>query len=397
MNKIILVILIIFSRNILGMESAEDSVKFTERSPLLNHVVVNIPSQKKSSSSPKNFNNKIDFNNIKTDKDFIDLLPIEIWHEVLEYIDIKNKENLGILYFFAPRIGFPPKLVKSLAINLGNCAAIKSPTLDDWEDKINNPCKSWGNLKKYKQYSATAKKSRELIKKHLKDINSEFLDKIKTIDSALSSNNKSKEDLEQFWNSFWQDYEYKIAAILGLTNILYPDLDESDGPDFSNCAEKDLKKAYIEIQKILLLGKRKIIVTSYKAIGVIILLFVAIPILAGLFVGIMKDDIGLGFVAAGSEFGLGLLFVITWFRKNVNVTTSALRSIINLLCNKKTNQFDIKLSRNLILAEMDLKKLIKNPDKIEAYQDIFEEEKNLDKILIEALNGPDIVNEAVLA
>lgn len=370
MKKILKILIIIFSLNILGMESdlgpQANSKNVDAKSSLVDHVVIDIQNTRSLSSKKKLDKN---FKNVSTDSEFINFLPPEIWHDIFEYLDIKDKKTLKtILYFFAPRIGVLKNLAKIIAVNISNHAALRATSIGDWQERINNPYKIWGNFKKYKSLgfakNSAVENSRELIKKYLKLLNNSFIEKIELYNQALTSGNK-KEDIEKLW---------KII--------------ESEVEDYSDSGRK---KAYLEIEKATLLGKYYLV--GYKEV-LIPLIFLIIPpsiLLLKIFDRTDNTYIFMGIVYGMFVLSIGL-FVIMFGGPCANSTK-------NLLCGKKHISSGIKLSKNLICVESRMQNMIKNYNKIEEFEEVIleflnsklnetVEEKDLDKILIAALSEP---------
>ena len=214
----------LLSINIFGMESDAQSGKLaTENTRLLKEVVIEKFNTQLNIKSDQNLLKL----GIKTDSDLIRILPTEVWLNIIQCLDPKEK---AILYFFAPRIGVTEEQAKVIAVNISNFAALNCKSIDEWEDRINNACESWGNLKNYKDNNEFAEKSKTKIREYLKILNSNFFKTLDIYKKALTSNNK-KEEFEKMWHS----------------------LEEESGK-----FEVDCKKSYLEIRKFLLLGKHSV-------------------------------------------------------------------------------------------------------------------------------------------
>ena len=143
----------LLSINIFGMESSKLA---TENTRLLKEVVIEKFNTQLNIKSDQNLLKL----GIKTDSDLIIILPTEVWLNIIQCLDPKEK---AILYFFAPRIGVTEEQAKVIAVNISNFAALNCKSIDEWEDRINNACESWGNLKNYNDNNEFAEKSKTKI------------------------------------------------------------------------------------------------------------------------------------------------------------------------------------------------------------------------------------------
>lgn len=101
--------------------------------------------------------------NQNSKKNLIDLLPISVWHILLEWLDFE-KDNKTLSQYFAPQVGLSDKFLKKLAIRVHSKGIIKATTYRQWLNIVNNYGKSWKN-----------NKSKKKLKEYLKILNTKFI------------------------------------------------------------------------------------------------------------------------------------------------------------------------------------------------------------------------------
>ena len=352
----------LLSINIFGMESSKLA---TENTRLLKEVVIEKFNTQLNIKSDQNLLKL----GIKTDSDLIIILPTEVWLNIIQCLDPKEK---AILYFFAPRIGVTEEQAKVIAVNISNFAALNCKSIDEWENIINNACKSWGNLKNYKDNNEFAEKSKTKIREYLKILNSNFFKTLDIYKKALTSNNK-KEEFEKMWHS----------------------LEEESGK-----FEVDCKKSYLEIRKFLLLGKHSVTfkkkLAIYFACALAPLIFLALKPLIDLTSteDESNDYLLLIKIATPLMYLLEVITIIVSHKKS-KYLCSFEQSLKNYLCRKHNNE-NIKIPEIIIMGSSILEISIKNYNKTKEYEsEMLEflneqlgtkhETKDLDQILIDAL------------
>ncbi len=294
---------------------------------------------------------------IKTDSDLINILPAEIWQLILANLDPTDKKTLKtVLYFFAPRVGVPKNLAKTIAVNLSNYAALKSVNMDDWKDIINNSYKNWGQLKNCNLQ--LAQNSQENIIEYLKIVDNYFLKKVSIYNNALVANDKREEVA-----NFWKNMESEFARCLAVSDIDHAKI-PMHWPGIFNRAQDDLKIIYLEIKKCLLLGKYQVI--SPKLQLAFALLVLSWPQLFWL-TKINSSYDYTGTIVLNAMYYPPAFAIIAMFFPRTFVL-----SLKNRLSRRSRNYIEeYPVSKNLIHVETRLQSELKNSSKISTYESLI--------------------------